>query len=248
MSYEMWDTLEKIKKENCLVDLTHCFGEKTPRFEGFDPMSCNTVFEFNCSPVKVQEFKMVGQYGTHVDAPAHARKGARSLHEITIKEMMYPLCVIDVHDKVNKNVDYALNVEDILLFEKRYGKIPQGAFVAMRSDWSLRWPDQNKIYNKDADGICHYPGWDIESVKFLLEQRKIGAIGHETPDTDPPAKKDQILYLAEVYLLKADKIQIEFMTNLNQVPPAGAVIVCSFPKVENATGFPARCFAICPSK
>ena len=30
------------------------------------------------------------------------------------------------------------------------------------------------------------------------------------------------------------------------VPPVGAVIFCSFPKLKDGSGFPARCFAICP--
>jgi len=246
MNYKIWEILKELKENYQWVDLTHSFGEDTPKFQGFQPMSYQVVFEFDTAPVKVQEFKLVGQYGTHVDAPAHAVEDGRYLHEIDVKEFVYPLCVIDVHSQVQQNVDYFLSVQDILVFEERYGRIPEGAFVAMRSDWSKRWPSQEKFYSIDEDGQYHYPGWDIAALKFLVEQRKIGAIGHETPDTDPPTKKDQILYAAEVYLLKTNRIQFELMANLDQVSPVGSIIFCTFPKAKNATGFPARCFAICP--
>jgi kynurenine formamidase len=36
------------------------------------------------------------------------------------------------------------------------------------------------------------------------------------------------------------------MANLEKVPPAGAVIVVTWPKVEHGVGFPARAFAILP--
>ena len=45
-----------------------------------------------------------------------------------------------------------------------------------------------------------------------------------------------------------DKIQIELLCNLDKVPPVGAVIFCTFPKLKGGTGFPARCFAICPAE
>ena len=40
--------------------------------------------------------------------------------------------------------------------------------------------------------------------------------------------------------------QIEVMANLDKVPEKGAVIVVTWPKVENGFGFPARAFAILP--
>ena len=41
------------------------------------------------------------------------------------------------------------------------------------------------LENKDEDGQPHYPGWDLGAIKWLVEERDIGAIGHEPADTDP---------------------------------------------------------------
>ena len=46
------------------------------------------------------------------------------------------------------------------------------------------------------------------------------------------------------YVLQRDKFQVEMLTNLDQVPPTGAVIVIQAPKIENANGMPVRAFAI----
>jgi len=47
-------------------------------------------------------------------------------------------------------------------------------------------------------------------------------------------------------ILKQNHYQIELMTNLDKVPEKGAIIISTFPKPENGSGFPARLFAIIP--
>jgi kynurenine formamidase len=46
--------------------------------------------------------------------------------------------------------------------------------------------------------------------------------------------------------LRTVDYQIELLANLDQVPEAGALIIVSFPKPKDGSGFPARVFAICP--
>src|SRR5436305_1016984 len=94
-------------------------------------------------------FTHVGQWGTHVDPPAHFVKGLRTVDQIDLKEMILPLVVIDVHGEVAKNPDYILSTERLKKWETDHGRIPASAFVAMRTDWSKRWPDVAKMENKD---------------------------------------------------------------------------------------------------
>ena len=204
--------------------------------------------EFGEYPVRAYQYSFPGQYGTHVDVPGHADVNGRTLEKIDIKECVLPLCVINCSDKVKMNSDYALSLDDIHDYEKIYGKIPKGAFVAMRSDWGKRWPSQEKFQNMDEYGEQHYPGWSLEAVKYLIEKRDVTAIGHETFDTDPPFCKEQRYFQAECYVLKQDRYQIEMLTNLDKIPERGAIIFCIFVKQTNGTGFPVRCLAICPNK
>jgi kynurenine formamidase len=187
-----------------------------------------------------------GNGGTHVDPPAHFVKGLRTVDQIDPKEMILPLVVVDVHEECAKNPDYTLSLERVKRWETDHGQVPPGAFVAMRSDWSKRWPDADKMANKDANGAAHYPGWSLPVLKHLYEERKITASGHETTDTDPGIATTKDDYSLETYVLSTNHYQIELLTNLDKVPESGAIVVVSFPKPKGGSGFPARAFAILP--
>ena len=71
------------------------------------------------------------------------------------------------------------------------------------------------------------------------------ANGHETLDTDSSAVAEEKGDLAcERYVLDNDKLQVEVLANLDKVQPAGAVVIVSYPRIEGATGLPARVWAI----
>jgi len=160
--------------------------------------------------------------------------------------MLLPLVVIDVHDKVALNPDYCVTLADIRAWEAKYGEVPEGAFVALRTDWSKRWPDAARMQNKDDNGVAHYPGWSMEVLKYLYEVRKITASGHETTDTDPGIATSKGDYSLEAYILNQDHYQVELLANLDKVPEYGALVVVVFPKPRYGSGFPARVFAILP--
>src|SRR6267154_4084443 len=228
------------------VDLTHSFGPDTPHWKGFGEMRVRTLYTIANDGFHVDEFCHVGQWGTHVDPPAHFHEGKKSVDQIDPKDMLMPLVVLDVHDKAAKNPDYVLSVGDIHSWELRHGRIPRGAFVAMRTDWSKRWPDDKALANKDAAGVFHYPGWSMPVLKLLYEERGITASGHETTDTDPGVATTKDDYSLESYILGTNHYQIEMLASLDQVPEAGALVWITFPKVENGSGFPARVIAVVP--
>ena len=234
------------------VDLTHEFAPGIPHWPGFPDEARKTIYWYEKRPNVMgtgffsELYTHVGQWGTHVDSPAHFIKGLRTVDQIDPKEMVLPLVVVDVHDEAAKNPDYKLSLERVKKWETDHGPIPAGAFVAMRTDWSKRWPDAARMENKDANGIAHYPGWGLPALKYLYEQRKITASGHETTDTDPGVATSNDDYSLEKYILSTNHYQIELLTNLDQVPEAGAIAVVSFPKPKGGSGFPARVFAILP--
>jgi len=248
----LWEVYNQHIRPKKFVDLTHAFYPGVPHWKGFPDEKRETLFWYEPGVGKLgsgffaESFQHVGQWGTHVDPPAHFIKGFRTVDEIDPKEMVMPLVVIDVHEKVEKNPDYQITMEDVKEWEKKYGSIPQGSFVAMRTDWSKRWPSQDAMQIKDKNGISHYPGWSMEVLKYLFEQRKVTAIGHEPTDTDPGVATSKDDYSLETYVLSTNHYQIEILANLDQVPEAGALVIVSFPKPKGGSGFPARVFAILP--
>ncbi|WP_374439593.1 cyclase family protein [Pseudomonas panipatensis] len=241
----LWDTYAQLH-EHTWVDLTHAFDKDTPHWKGFEPMQRQTLYTVDKDGFQVELYSHVGQWGTHVDPPLHFHKGLRSVDQIEVKEQFLPLVVFDIHQQVAKNPDYVLSLADVKAWEAKHGPVPKGAFAALRTDWSKRWPDQAKMQNLDAKGVAHYPGWSKEALVYLYETRKITASGHETTDTDPGLATSKDDYSLESYILGTNHYQIELLDNLDKVPEAGALAVVSFPKIAQGTGFPARVFAILP--
>ena len=244
--------LQKILASKKFIDLTHEFAAGIPHWPGFPDEQQKTIYWYEKQPGLMGDgffaevFTHVGQWGTHVDPPAHFHKGLRTVDQIELKEMILPLVAVDVHEECEKDPDYTLTVDRLEKWEADHGTIPAGAFVAMRTDWSKRWPDAAKMANKDNQGVAHYPGWSLSALKYLYEKRKITASGHETTDTDPGLATTKDDYSLEAYILGINHYQIELLTNLDQVPESGAIVVVSFPKPKGGSGFPARVFAILP--
>jgi kynurenine formamidase len=230
------------------VDLTHAFGPGIPHWKGFKDEERVTLYTIEKDGFFAQEYRHVGQWGTHVDPPAHFHAGLRTVDQIDLKESILPLVVIDVHAKVAANPDYVVTLDDVKAWEERHGPVPRGAFVALRTDWSKRWPDDAAMQNVDADGVAHYPGWSRPVLQYLYETRGITASGHETTDTDPGLATTTDDYSLESYILGLNRYQIELLANLDQVPESGALVVVTFPKPKDGSGFPARVFAILPQR
>jgi len=248
--YQLWDALERAKKMKW-VDLTHPMDNTSPYWSGIPDGSVElskTVFDWGNPMLEclIQTFKFPGQFGTHVDFPGHFVKGAPLSEAYGVQNAVWPLCVVDITDKVARDVHYAVTADDIRAWEAKYGPIPDGAFVALRTDWSKRWPDMDALSGIAEDGSENFPGWSLDALKYIYEERSAAANGHETLDTDASAEAAKAEDLAcERYVLEKGKLQIEVLCNLDQLPPAGAVLIAAWPNFTGATGLPVRCWAVC---
>jgi kynurenine formamidase len=226
------------------VDLTHSFGPDTPVWSGFgqakfspaaDPKT-HEPYTIPKDSFRTTYYEMVGQYGTHVDPPAHFAENGITMDKIPLKQMILPLVVLDDTPYLAKDPNHAFSVDDLKAWERQHGRVPKGAFVALRTDMSKDWDADPERFKRSP-----FPAWAFETIKFLYEERGVTATGHESMDTDTTDKMD-----SETYILQHGHYQIEVMANLDKVPPTGALIVVSWPKVQNGLGFPARAFAILP--
>ena len=226
------------------VDLTHSFSPDTPVWAGFgqakfspavDPKT-HEPYTIAKNEFHATYYQMVGQYGTHVDPPAHFADNGITMDQIPLKQMILPLVVLDDTPYLGKDPNHAFSVADLKAWERQHGRVPKGAFAALRTDMYKDWDSDPERFKRQP-----FPAWALETIKYLYEQRDVTATGHETMDTDTTDKMD-----AETYILQHGHYQIEVMANLDQVPASGAVIVVTWPKVKDGLGFPARAFAIVP--
>jgi len=225
------------------IDLTHSFGPDSPVWSGFGQAKMTPAVDPTTkAPYTIAKdgfhatyYEMVGQYGTHVDPPAHFSETGITMDQIPLKQMILPLIVLDDTPYLAKDPNHAFSLEDLHTWEKRHGLVPKGSFVALRTDMYKDWDNPEKFKRRP------FPAWAFETIKFLYEKRGAVATGHESLDTDTTEKM-----VSETWLLKQGHYQIEAMANLDKVPPKGALIVVTWPKVKNGLGFPARAFAILP--
>jgi kynurenine formamidase len=249
----LWPWLEGLSHAR-FVDLTHAFDENIPHCESFQPASRTTLFSHRRGEGTLghgflaHEYRHVGQWGTHVDPGAHFVEGRRFLDEIPVSEMVLPLVVIDVQRHVQADPDYCIRLDDVLEWESRHGRLPPRAFIAKRSGWSRRWPSQARMMNRDAQGVAHFPGWSLDVLRLLFEERRAIACGHETTDTDSGISISRGDVSLERYVLDRDAWQIELLALPDDLPEAGSVVIASWPKPKTGSGFPARVFAIVPEE
>ena len=168
----LWNQFEGWKNDYKWVDLTRELSPETPHWSGFPDMVLEVPFDYP-DGFFVHKYTLVSQYGTHIDAPCHFPQGRRSLDQIMPDEMVLPLCVIDVSEKVKANVDYTFCVQDVLDWEAVYGKIPEGCFVAMRTDWGKRDELDNVDENGNASGPYLVQFHSGETVLLLTTRGKI---------------------------------------------------------------------------
>ena len=252
MTYPLWQFLASLEKEYEVIDLTHPLDNNSPYWAGIPKGSVElgtTCFDWGNPMLDclIQTFKFPGQFGTHIDFPGHFIKDGALSDAYDTRHMFFPLCVIDITDKVKKDVHYAVTVKDIQSYEASYGNIPDGAFVALRTDWHKHWPDMDRLSGTGTDDSENFPGWSLDALKYIYETRNAAANGHETLDTDASAEAAKAGDLAcERYVLGKGKLQIEVLANLHRVAPAGAVLFAAWPHINGATGLPVRAIAITP--
>ena len=191
-------------------------------------------------------FSMGEHVGTHFDAPAHWVTG-RDLPNGTVDaidpaKFVAPAFVIDCSEACAKDPDYQMSVADIEVFEAHHGRIAEGAWALMRSDWSKR---SGADYANLRDDGAHTPGPSPEAVRFLVDERGVIGFGAETIGTDAgQAHHFSPPYPAHTMLHGAGRYGLQCLCNLDLLPPTGASLSTAPLKIVRGSGSPLRVLAL----
>ncbi len=185
--------------------------------------------------------------GTHFDAPAHWISGkdlpSNTTDSIPVEHMIAAGCMMDFSAEVALDADFLMTADHIKAWESEHGKVPEGSWVLMRTDWS-KHADPAAFQNFDEEGQ-HTPGPAVDAVRFLVEERNVLGFGTESIGTDagqgahlnPP-------YPCHYYMHGAGKYGLQCLTNLDQLPPTGFMIFAAPLKIKNGSGSPLRVLAV----
>ena len=224
-----------------VVDLTHPLSPLLPVYPGYKPLQIRERFSVARDGFAANEVTFDEHTGTHVDAPSHFVTGAVSADRLPVDRLIAPLAVISLADRAAKEPDTLVSIDDLVQWEKRHGRVPAGALVAMHSGWDARATDIDRFLNRDAKGTMHMPGFSEQAARFLVGERDICGVGVDTLSLDAGAAQK---FVAHVAILGAGKYGVELLANLGRVPPSGATVIVGAPKHVGATGGPARVLAL----
>ena len=153
------------------VDLTHVITEDFPTYFGTQNLDIETLFSFDPDGFQMFRWHLVEHTGTHMDAPFHFSPDGMSADQIPLSMLIVPLVVVDIRRKAEENPDAQLTLDDLRRWERRHGRIPRNACVAMNSGWAEK-VNTPEFRNADANGVLHFPGFHLEAAQFLVEERK----------------------------------------------------------------------------
>jgi kynurenine formamidase len=234
-----------------LVDLTHPFNSQTLYW----PTSPST-FELQelafghtdggyfysshafCSPE---------HGGTHLDAPIHFAEGRQTTEQIPLERLVAPAVVIDVSASAARDPDYRLAPGDVLAFERAHGRIPAGSIVLLRTGWSRHWPDRRRYLGDDTPGDAsrlHFPSYGADAARLLVEERGVAVLGADVASIDHGQSRD---FMVHRIAAARNVPGLENLTNLDELPPTGAVVIALPMMIEGGSGGPLRAVAIVPN-
>ena len=248
----LWRVYDSAFAKAKYIDLTHAFAPRQPMGVGFDAIRVGAAqsavsipgiitkgepFSYEKQGVGITAYTLpTDQIGTQLDPPAHWTATGATISELPATFAVRPLVVINIAPKVAKDAGYEATPGDVADWERLHGRVPKGAVVMFRSDWSKHWNEPQRFTQKP------FPGVGLAALQFLHLERGILFHGHEPLDTD--MSED---FRAESWLLRHHFTQAEGVMNLDQVPEAGALILIGYAKPEGGTGGLARYIAVAPA-
>ena len=124
-----------------------------PVYPAYKPVQIRQRFNVARDGFAANEVTFDEHTGTHLDAPSHFVAGAVSGDRIPAAQLIAPLAVIGIADRASKTPDALVTVDDLLSWEKRHGRLPSGALVAMDAGWDARANSADRFLNRDAKGV-----------------------------------------------------------------------------------------------
>ena len=241
-----------------VIDLTQPLNAKTPIIQ-LPPPLANTpgytphlISNFDDDgPAWYWNWMEIGEHvGTHFDAPCHWISG-RDLPCVDVldaDQFIGPAVVIDVTGEVAENADFVATRKTIESWEVEHGRIPDGAWVILRTGWGSRASDGEAFFNPDDTGMPHYPGFGLESATFLTTERNILGVGTEAVGSDAAVGATADPAFPNHFTMHgAGKYGLTQLANVDQLPVTGAVVIATPLKIDRGSGSPVRVIALVPA-
>jgi kynurenine formamidase len=234
-----------------LVDLTYAFNARTIYWPTAKTFTLEKVAEGETDQgyfYAANNFAAAEHGGTHLDAPVHFARDGDKADEIPLRRLVGQGVVVDVSEAALANPDYRVTRADLKAHERRYGRIPQGAIVLLRTGYGRYWPDRERYLGtaelgEQAVPKLHFPGLHPGGARWLVRHRDIRAVGLDTASID---YGQSTLFESHRVLGAADVPVFENVANLQRLPRMNFLFIGLPMKIEGGSGGPLRAIAIVP--
>jgi kynurenine formamidase len=233
-----------------LVDLTHAFDSSTLYWPTSPSPFVLERLAFGLTPggyfYSANAFSAPEHGGTHLDAPIHFGEGRQTVDAIPLERLIGTAVVIDVSRQASANPDYRLTRGDVEAFEARHGRIAAGTIVLLRTGWSTRWADRKAYLGDDTPNDASklsFPSYGEDAARLLVEERSVAALGADVASIDYGRSTD---FPVHRIAAARNAYGLENLTNLDALPPTGAVVEALPMKIAGGSGGPVRAIAMVP--
>jgi kynurenine formamidase len=239
---EVIDLAQPLEPATPIISLPPQFGQSAP-------FRADRISDYDSrGPAWAWSNISLGEHtGTHFDAPVHWITGKdlpnNALDTIPAHRFIAPANVIDCTAECDADPDFLLTPQHIQAWEARHGGIEAGSWVLLRSGWSRR--GGGDIFLNADDRGAHSPGPSPDAVRFLVKERDVIGFGTETVGTDAgQAFRFEPPFPCHAGMHGANKFGLASLTNLDKLPPKGAILITAPLKIAGGTGSPCRVLAL----
>ena len=215
----MENNMEKI------IDLTHSISEGMPVYPGTE----SPVLKKECTIEDIgfleKKITMVSHTGTHMDAPAHLIKDAKTLDKFPVNHFYGKAVLLDFTGITGSHI----KLNDLEPYEAAIRNVD---FVLIYTGWSEYW-GRDKYY-------VDYPVLTYDAADWL-SKFSLKGIGLDTISAD---KINTVNYEVHKSFLGNNTVIIENLTNFDLLPMKQFTFSCFPMSFEDADGSPVRAVGI----
>jgi len=152
--------------------------------------------------------------------------------------------VLDFSAEAAEDPDFLIEVDHIKKWQDRYGPLPSGGWMLVRTGWDTRSHSQEQMTNTDGAG-SHTPGLSAECARWVAEETPVIGMGVETVGTDAgSAGGFEPMFPCHALLHGNGKYGLTSLQNLSRLPATGAVLIAGPLPIVGGSGSPARVLAL----
>lgn len=208
-----------------IIDLTHPISEGMPVYPGTEPPILETECTIEDIGFLEKKITLFSHTGTHMDAPAHLIKNAKTLDKFSASQFYGRALLLDLTN-IKGSIVGLREIESVK------NEIQDVEFVVLFTGWSKYWGSDK--YFKD------YPVLSVEAAE-KLSGFGLKGIGLDTISAD---KIDTVDYEVHNLFLQKNTVIIENLTNLSELSVNKFIFSCFPMSFKDADGSPVRAVGI----